>query len=150
MEQDSGDPEPPVVTETRNSNVVPDGLVEEDETRFRGSLKRARNLYGRRGAPPWESTDSLEVRIFWKWLAAEGMRPETIRGWRHKTLRFFSWVHATYGLQPVKTNWKHVMEFKQMLFSSGLKKAGVLGYMDAVRAYFRFKAESTMENYRVS
>ncbi len=149
MEQNHEDPAPTVTTGA-TSKAVPESLAEEDEVTFRGSLKRARNLYGRRGAPPWESTDPVEVRNFWKWLAAEGMRPETIRGWRNKVLRFFCWVHERYGLQPVKTNWKHVMEFKQMLFNSGLKKSGVLGYLDAVRAYFRFKAETTMENYWVN
>jgi len=149
MERNPEDPEPTVTTGD-SSEAVPESLVEENDVTFRGSLKRARNLYGRKGAPPWESTDPVEVRSFWKWMAAEGMRPETIRGWRNKVLRFFGWVHGRYGLQPVKTNWKHVMEFKQMLFNSGLKKSGVLGYLDAVRAYFRFKAETTMENYWVN
>ncbi len=133
-----------------NGGALPESQREQDEAAFRGSLRRARNRYGRTGAPPWESTDPIEVREFWKWMAAEGMRPETIRGWRNKLLRFFAWVHQTYGVQPVKANWKHVMAFKQMLFSSGLKKAGVNGYMDGIRSYFRYKAETTMENYWVN
>ena len=83
-------------------------------------------------------------------MPAQGKRPDTLRGWRNKFLRFFAWVHETYAIQPVKANWKHVMAFKQMLFNSGLKKAGVNGYMDGIRSFFRYKAETTMENYWVN
>ncbi len=150
MEPDHRLAETPVIPPEGDSQSLPESQREEDEVAYRGSLKRARNRYGRSGAPPWESTDPIEVREFWKWMAAEGMRPETIRGWRNKLLRFFAWVHQTYGIQPVKANWKHVMAFKQMLFNSGLKKAGVNGYMDGIRSYFRYKAETTMENYWVN
>ncbi len=150
MEPDQRSAESAVLPNEDDSKTLPESQREQDEAAYRGSLRRARNRYGRTGAPPWESTDPIEVREFWKWMAAEGMRPETIRGWRNKLLRFFAWVHQTYGIQPVKANWKHVMAFKQMLFNSGLKKAGVNGYMDGIRSYYRYKAETTMENYWVN
>lgn len=150
MEPGQRSEESTVVPAESEAETIPESQREQDEAAYRGSLRRARNRYGRTGAPPWEATDPIEVREFWKWMAAEGMRPETIRGWRNKLLRFFAWVHQTYGIQPVKANWKHVMAFKQMLFNSGLKKAGVNGYMDGIRSYFRYKAETTMENYWVN